>query len=420
MRRAFMLVHRWAGLTIAAFLFLSGVTGAVISWDHELDDLLNSHLTTTSSRGPVLSSFELARRIEARDPRVDVTFLSFAPQEGEALEFFVSARVDPATGRLFTLDYNQVFVDPVTGAELGRRNKGAAWPIKRETFIPFLYKLHYTLHLPDLWGRWLMGGVAVLWTIDCFVGFYLTLPRRRPPNPDRPASVERVLARGWWSRWKPVWKIKTGGSAYRVAFDLHRALSLWTWLVLFTLAFTGFSLNLYREIFFPLMSTVSTVTPTPLDIRKPVGRDSPIVPRFVFEEIVSRAQAEALRRDWKEPVGAAIYANRLGLYGVAFFSGGDILGRTGNLPRLLFYDGTDGTLLGDRQPWVGTAADMVVQAQFPLHSGRILGLPGRILVSVMGVVVAALSVTGVVIWYRKRRARRAVRRSTGELRAAES
>ncbi|WP_038382710.1 PepSY domain-containing protein, partial [Bradyrhizobium elkanii] len=58
-----------------------------------------------------------------------------------------------------------------------------------------------------------------------------------------------------------------------------------------------------------------------------------------------------------------------------------------------------------RLPWVGTAADVFVQMQFPLHSGRIAGLPGRILISLMGLVVAALSVTGVVIWWRKRRAR---------------
>ena len=64
---------------------------------------------------------------------------------------------------------------------------------------------------------------------------------------------------------------------------------------------------------------------------------------------------------------------------------------------------------GARLPWVGTAADIFVQAQFPLHSGRIVGLPGRILISIMGLVVAALSVTGVVIWWRKRRARVRVR-----------
>ncbi|MNO08416.1 hypothetical protein D3C81_2310440 [compost metagenome] len=46
-----------------------------------------------------------------------------------------------------------------------------------------------------------------------------------------------------------------------------------------------------------------------------------------------------------------------------------------------------------------------MQAQLPLHSGRILGLPGRILISAMGLVIAMLSVTGVIIWWRKRAAR---------------
>ena len=40
MRTAFVIVHRWAGLITAAFLFFSGVTGAVISWDHALDEWL--------------------------------------------------------------------------------------------------------------------------------------------------------------------------------------------------------------------------------------------------------------------------------------------------------------------------------------------------------------------------------------------
>ncbi|WP_341865782.1 PepSY-associated TM helix domain-containing protein [Achromobacter insolitus] len=47
-----------------------------------------------------------------------------------------------------------------------------------------------------------------------------------------------------------------------------------------------------------------------------------------------------------------------------------------------------------------------MQAQLPLHSGRLLGTPGRVLMSLMGLAVAALSVTGLVIWVRKRRARR--------------
>ena len=56
-------------------------------------------------------------------------------------------------------------------------------------------------------------------------------------------------------------------------------------------------------------------------------------------------------------------------------------------------------------PGTGSAGDIFLQSQFPLHSGRIIGLPGRILISAMGLMVAMLSATGLIIWLRKRRAR---------------
>ena len=51
MRATWTLVHRYLGLLTAGFLFISGVTGAVISWDHELDDLLNPHLMEAHTPG---------------------------------------------------------------------------------------------------------------------------------------------------------------------------------------------------------------------------------------------------------------------------------------------------------------------------------------------------------------------------------
>ena len=404
MRSALTLLHRWLGLAIAGFLFVSGLTGAVISWDHELDELLNPHLNEVASVGPAIPALELAARVEAQDPRARVSYVPLAAEPGHALSVFVDPRRDPATGRLFELDYNQVFFDPVTGAEKGRRYWGAAWPITSETFVSFLYVLHYSLHIPEfwginLWGMWLLGLVALVWTVDCFVGFYLTLPAPRAP--------------AWWARWAPAWRIKTGGSAYRIAFDVHRAFGLWTWALLFILAFTAFSLNLYREVFYPVMSLVSEVTPGPFELRQPADRHEPIDPVLGYAEVIARAEAEAARRGWSEPAGAAFYSQEYGIYGVGFFAPGDDHGAAGVGPPYLYFDGADGRYLGDRIPWQGTAADIFVQAQFPLHSGRILGLPGRILISLMGLVVAALSVTGVVIWARKRRARLAAARRSG-------
>jgi uncharacterized iron-regulated membrane protein len=153
------------------------------------------------------------------------------------------------------------------------------------------------------------------------------------------------------------------------------------------------------------MKKVSSYTPTPYELRRPAPPDVPIEPKFSFVEIIAKVEADGRVRGWTEPVGAISYAQQYGIYGVRFFKA-DAEENPGGLgPPQLFYDGQDGRLLGTWQPWVGTAADIFAQAQFPVHSGRFLGLLGRILTSFMGLVVAALSVTGVVIWHRKRRAR---------------
>lgn len=400
MRAFWTLVHRYLGLLTAGFLFISGVTGAIISWDHELDDLLNPHLMEASTPGKPRPPLELARGIEQRYPQVSVSYLPLHAREGKAIGFGVSPRIDPATGKLAEPGFNQVFVDPVSGTELGKREWGAVWPVSKETFVSFLYRLHYTLHIPEMWGIdrwgiWLMGVIAMIWVVDSFVGFYLTLPAR----------ARTTGARSWWQRWKPAWKVRWSGGSAKLNFDLHRAFSLWTWILLFILAFTAFSLNLYYEVFYPVMKNVSQVTPTPFDTRTPADRHHPIMARVGVEQVLQRARAEAAARQWREPAGSVFYSQDFGIYGVSFFHPGDDHGAGGVGPAVLYYDGGDGRLLGERQPWKGTAADIFVQAQFPLHSGRILGLPGRILISVMGVVVAMLSVTGVVIWWRKRASR---------------
>ena len=301
MRALWTLVHRYAGLLMAGFLFISGVTGAIISWDHELDDVLNPHLMEAHTQGPAQASLALARQVEARYPDVRVSYIPLHAEKGESLALGVSPRVDPATKKLAEPGFNQVFVDPVSGAELGKREWGAVWPITKETFVSFLYRLHYTLHIPEMWGIdrwgiWLLGGIAIIWTLDCFVGFYLTLPvRRRNGNSAARAAASDDIAgdkpvpagKSWWQRWQPAWKVRWNGGSNKLNFDLHRAFSLWTWALLFILAFTAFSLNLYNEVFAPVMKTFSQVTPTPFDTRPMADKHHPIEPRLGYAEVIN-------------------------------------------------------------------------------------------------------------------------------------
>ncbi|MNR82298.1 hypothetical protein D3C72_130540 [compost metagenome] len=407
LRGPFVLIHRWCGLTIALFLLISGLTGAVISWDHELDEWLNESLFEVDSRGPYKSSIELAQMVEQADPRATVSFMPLQFEEGHAALFGVQPKVNPASGKLYELGYNQVFVDPVAARIIGQREWGAV-SLSRENLMPFLYKLHYSLHIPEMWGIdrwgvWFMGVIAVIWVLDCFFGFYLTLPLRREKKlAVAPAGTNEKT---WWQRWQPSWRVRWSGGSYKLNFDLHRAFSLWTWALLFILAFTAFSLNLYREVFYPAMSLVSKVTPSPFDVRTPAEPQHPILPTVSYTQAIEKAKAEANSRGWQEPIGSVFYSSDFGIYGASFFHPGDDHGGGGVGPAALYFDGKNGSYLGNRLPWQGTAADIFLQMQFPLHSGRILGIPGRILISFMGLLVAMLSVTGVVIWWKKRKAR---------------
>jgi uncharacterized iron-regulated membrane protein len=86
--------------------------------------------------------------------------------------------------------------------------------------------------------------VALIWTLDCFVGFFLTLPvgnRRRSMvgtgriQPDEVFRSDRIR-KGFWSCWKPAWQLKLGAGGHRVNYDLHRAAGLWLWAMLFVTA----------------------------------------------------------------------------------------------------------------------------------------------------------------------------------------
>ena len=394
LRKFGVLLHRWLGLGVAAFLFIAGLTGAFISWDHELDAWLNPQLFEPATQGEPLPVETLIARLETRDPRLMVTFSPLEVEPGHALLVSVTGRIDPATGKAFPLDFNQVALDPVTGDVQGRREWGAI-SLSRENLLPFLYKLHYTMHLPDVkgveLGMWFMGLVSIAWFLDCFIALYLSFPS--------------------WRAWRKSFAFRVGKGGYALNFDVHRSGGVWLWALLLLLAVTSISLNLGNEVVRPVVNQISPLTPTPFETRPLRPLDQPIMPTLTRARIVELGTAEAGRLGIAEPAGAVFYGALQGIYGVGFYEPGNDHGDGGLGNSWLYFDERNGALLGKHIPGTGSAGDVFMQAQFPLHSGRILGIPGRIFVSLLGLSVAILSVTGVVIWAKKRKGRMASARA---------
>ncbi|WP_198162224.1 PepSY domain-containing protein, partial [Methylosinus sp. R-45379] len=222
-RAALVRLHRWAGVAIAGFLIVVGLTGSLLAFWNEINHWITPDLYPGPHAGIELDAAILARRAEALAPQARATqvYLGYIGTAWVTMEALEGAP---------PLAFDQIYLDTVTGVELGRLKFGV-FPTRRAEVMPFVYKLHYALALDDP-GGWILGVVALVWTIDCFVAFALTLPRARGRS-----------RKSFFPRWKPAWLVKWSGSLYRVNFDFHRAGGLWLWAMLLIYAWSSVMMN---------------------------------------------------------------------------------------------------------------------------------------------------------------------------------
>lgn len=382
MRRTFVLLHRWFGLATAIFLFLAGFTGAIIAWDHELDEVINPEFYRANNAVHPWTSTDaiaVAESVEAARPELRVRYLPLGLEPGHALSLFV----EPRAGTDAKLDFDQLVVDPGTRRIQAQRMWGEV-SLRPENVMSFLYRLHYSLHLGDRAGLLVMGIIALAWVFDAFIALVLSFPQRR--------------------HWRRSFQFRWTGGSRKLTFDLHRSGGVWTWLLVLAIAVTAVSMNLRSEVMKPVVSVFSPIAESPWEYEAR-SQGGPTIDR---PRAIELAQAEATKRGISAPPGGLVYAELAGYYAVGFFSPGGDHGESPLGNPWIFVDARDGHVYAAEVPGHGTAGDVFMQAQFPLHSGRMFGLIGRIGVSLLGLVIATLSVTGVLLWLRKRIGKRRV------------
>ncbi len=71
----------------------------------------------------------------------------------------------------------------------------------------------------------------------------------------------------------------------------------------------------------------------------------------------------------------------------------------------MWVDGHSGAVVRADRAGAGRAGDLVDNLVLPIHTGQVAGLAGRVLIFVAGLAIALLSVTGTLVWFKKRSAR---------------
>ena len=406
LRAAWWTLHRWIGLALALLLVPISVSGALLVWHDHLDALIHPGRYAVSgtqlmppsaylaSAGPALGD-NPAQPAAVRFPESDgwpVVVMARAPRTESSPPRLVNVYLDPPTARVLdVVDF-------------------------RSSLIGFLHRFHENLTIPEYNGRAIVGWVGVGMLILSLTGIWLWWPRNG-------AFVPGLS----WRR------------APYTTSNLHHLFGFWISIPLAVVSATGIYLG-FPQTARQAMESIAPMTPQG---QRPgfgaIARDARLTPDAALAAAVASqsgarplviflptARANTSERDRArgaeqgradqgraERAGGAREASESrSLWRVQLRQTG-----SGETVTVMVDDSSSAV---DRLP-APLAGDRAAQWIRWIHEGSHSGPIWQTVVFLTGVLPLVFVVTGVIMWWRGRRARRAIDRVTGpgELQAAE-
>ncbi|MBP2293662.1 PepSY-associated TM helix domain-containing protein [Azospirillum rugosum] len=366
--RALQTIHLWVGLILCLPLAVLGITGAILVFEHELEDLFSAPTARTLAVGEPQSVAAILDTAKANAPQGLAPGMVTLPNEaGEpaSVRLMAPGRSGPGGGGATML------VDPVSLAVLETSKPGGGGLMRQ------IFMLHANLLIPDRSGRDAVGWLGVAMLVLGVSGLVLWWPRP--------------------GRWKEALQVKRGARGVRLHRDLHGAVGIWTLAVFVVVSFSGV------YIAFPqtLSAAVAMVSPT-RDLRaavkvEPVRGAEPAGP----DQAVALALA-AVPDGRVRAVGLPARPDQA--YRITLVRPD---ARPGAPSVTAFVDPWTSRVVEVRDPRTYSAGETFVAWQRPLHAGQGLGWVWKVLVFLSGVLPPLFAVTGTAMWYLKRRNRRA-------------
>lgn len=415
MRQFFVLMHRYVGLVMAIFLIIVGLTGALIAFFDEIDDYINhdlAHADKPFETAPLIDPFTLRNKVLKEYPNANINYLELSQKDNHATVFYLTPKINPANSKPYPLAHSQIYVNPYTANIIGKRN-GNKISESWKNIMPFVYELHYALAIGSF-GSYVLGIVALFWTVDCFVGAYLTFPMQRQKSANtaklqaNPTKTVFKKPQSWLTRWLKSWKLRWNSGFHKVNFDLHRAGGLWVWAMLVVFAWSSVAFNLGDEIYSPVTKFIFMQEQKPEVKKLAVPLEVPVLSfKQAFEIGKALMATQAQLKGFNVIAPQAIsYKPAQGIYQYRIKSSRDINEKYGNT-RVTF-DANSGRLITLSLPSGEDAGETFTSWIVTLHMAKIWGLPMQIFVCLMGLAITGLSITGVIIWLKKRKSRAVV------------
>ncbi len=361
MHRITFYLHWLLGLIAGTLLMVIGASGAVLTFEDQILDLLNPGVRVVAPSGRVsLSPPELLERLQQNlqgNGKAIGNLMVYAEPGRSARVMLQAARgARPEV----------VYADPYSGAVLG----SAAG----QSFFEWTERLHRFLLLPREAGRIVGGILSSSLLLLLFSGIYLRWPGRA-------TSLREWLSFNPRLRGRPL------------LWSVHAVVATWVIPVWLILAGTG--------IYWAFDGVRSVVDGLAGVQRQMRPRQPPPEKRQAAEEVDLRAAWEGFAAQAGAWSNVRLSPPRSPTESIEFAWLPQDAAHERAMNRMRV--GVDGSVQKDERFATQSAGRRALAAIYPLHMGRYFGLPGQLLVLLASLALPLLGVTGWWLYLQRRR-----------------
>lgn len=367
MKKVFHTLHLWLGLASGLVVFILAITGSLYAFKDEISEL-GAHHYVTEEQHCFLRPSQLQKIAEHALPGKELQALKYNSRKKAAEAIFYGYNPEY---------YFTVYLNPYTGEVLKVKNM-------EHDFFRFIMRGHYYLWLPPGIGHPLVACSTLVFVLVLLTGLIIWIPKSR-----------KALKNRVWFRWK------RGTKWPRINFDLHVVGGLYVTIFALIFAITGlvWGFQWFGQGYYKLMGGKKSLAYAEVLSQKHDADSS--------ANIINPLDRVWLLMQREYPEASSIELHPVHSDAIAISA--NVTQSDGKYWKMDYRYFDQHTLqeingAGIYGKYKDTRfADKVFRMNYEIHTGAILGLPGKILAFLMSLCIASFPVTGCIIWWKKRR-----------------
>lgn len=369
-------LHLWLGFTSGLVVFVSMLAASIFVWEEELMNWYHKDLVFVEEVDkqtlPLSQLWDAAQKALPGKPLTDVNI----SRDGNKSYVFSNYKKSEKPGITWMsgIEYmDLVFVDQYTGLVLGKIDKRYDW-------IFMSRMLHQCLLLRQDVGHLIVGISTLIIFVMVITGLILWFPKNK-------AALKQRFSINWSAKWR------------RINYDTHSVGGFYMYIFIIFFAATGlvWTFKWWTNGIYTVLGTDPKKVwekHTPIAIKE---IEKPLAVDVAFQDVIQR------RSTWtKLGMGIPGSEDSEGSKEINVFlrfddaSGWDVSDG-------YFYHPETGQLHAAHLQENKTVGAKWRNSNYAMHVGSIYGLPTKILAFVTVLFCASLPVTGVLIWYGRRK-----------------